>query len=203
MGNTNLNQPGEQLLPLQTQQPQSTLTQEPQTVDALDTMIAQTQQNVKVRVWSYVVLSLVFPPFTTIWAFYKASKKQVLSQVLPAITIAFSLLVLFSAITSLSSVSVPSQLAKLGVTSQTGVSQSALNLLVGLTIILGLVGLVGGYYFRRKVEKTEFLSSFAKVFMIAIVILQMAAITYLFYFVYKSAYANIAPLMQNSYQGIQ
>ena len=198
-----MNQPGEQLLPLQTQQPQSTLTQEPQTVDALDTMIAQTQQNVKVRVWSYVVLSLVFPPFTTIWAFYKASKKQVLSQVLPAITIAFSLLVLFSAITSLSSVSVPSQLAKLGVTSQTGVSQSALNLLVGLTIILGLVGLVGGYYFRRKVEKTEFLSSFAKVFMIAIVILQMAAITYLFYFVYKSAYANIAPLMQNSYQGIQ
>src|SRR3989344_2109353 len=104
MTEINLNQP---------QSPQPVQPQPPQTVTDLDKFIDQTQQKVKVSVWGYVVLSLVFPPFTTIWAFYKASKKQVLPLVLPAITIAFSALITLSAFSSRATVSVPEQFSQL------------------------------------------------------------------------------------------
>src|SRR3989344_7678272 len=104
----------------QSQNPQPVLPQALQSVEDLDKMVAETQQKVKVSVWGYIVLSLVFPPFTTAWAFYKASKKQVLHLILPAITIAFSIVVILSALSSRSTVNVPAQLAKLGISAQTG-----------------------------------------------------------------------------------
>jgi len=176
--------------------------QAPQAVEDLDKMISETQQKVKVGVWGYIVLSLVFPPFTTIWAFYKANKKQVLPLVLPAITIAFSALIILSAISSRATVGVPEQLTKLGIGTNTGVSQSGLILVDNLTIFLGIIGLVGGFYWRQKVKRESVLGSFAVLFMIAIVILQMAAVSYLFYFVYQSAYSTVVPILQSNYQGI-
>lgn len=170
--------------------------------DDLDKMVAETQQKVKVSVWGYIVLSLVFPPFTTIWAFYKANKKQVLHLVLPAITIAFSLAIIILAVSSRSTVNVPTQLTKLGIGTNIGVSQSALSLVDNLTIILGTIGFVGGFYWRQKVKKENLLNSFATWFMIAIIMLQMAAVSYLFYFVYQSAYSTVVPIIQSNYQGI-
>lgn len=194
MTEINLNQP---------QSPQVTQLQPPQTVTDLDNMIAQTQQKVKVSVWGYVVLSLVFPPFTTIWAFYKANKKMVLPLVLPAITIAFSALIILSALSSRATVGIPEQLTKLGVGTNTGVSQSALILVDNLTILLGIIGLLGGFYWRRKVKKETVLGGFAIWFMIAIIMIQMAVVSYLFYFVYQSAYSTIAPIINSKYQGIR
>ncbi|KKR50805.1 MAG: hypothetical protein UT84_C0006G0007 [Candidatus Curtissbacteria bacterium GW2011_GWA1_40_16] len=176
--------------------------QTPQSAGELDKLVAQTQQNIKVGVWGYVVLSLVFPPFTTIWAFYKAGKKQVLPLVLPAITIAFSIVIILSAFSSRATVGVPEQLTKLGVSANTGVSESGLILVDNLTIFLGIIGLVGGFYWRQKVKKENLLNSFAVWFMIAIIMLQMAAVSYLFYFVYQSAYSTVVPIIQSNYQGI-
>ncbi len=169
-----------------------------QTVGDLNQLISQNQQNSKVGVWGYIVLSLVFPPFTTAWAFYKASKKQVLAHVLPAITIAFSVLILLSAISSGASVQMPAQFAKLGVSSETGINESVLNLFRNITILLSLMGCVLGIYFRQKVKKINSLSSFATWTMIAVVFLQMFAISFLFYFVYKSLFSSIAPIIQSN-----
>jgi len=193
MDEINVNQP---------QNLQQTQPQVPQTVADLDKLVVQTQQKVKVSVWGYVILSLVFPPFTTIWAFYKANKKKVLPLVLPAITITFSVTIILSAVSSRATVSVPAQLTKLGIGSNIGVSQSALMLVDNLTIFLGIMGLVGGFYWRRKVKKEEVLSSFALWFMIAIIMIQMAAVTYLFYFVYQSSYSTVMPIINSNYQGI-
>ena len=194
MTEINLNQP---------QSPQLVQTKVPQTVADLDKLIDQTQQRVKVSVWGYVVLSLVFPPFTTIWAFYKANKKQVLHLVLPAMTIAFSVMIVFSAISSRSTVSVPVQLTKLGIGPQTGVSQTKLILFDNITLFLGLVGLVAGVYWKLKAKKEGVLGGFAIWFMIAIIMLQMVAVGYLFYYVYQSAYSTIVPIINSNYQGIQ
>ena len=195
MTEINLNQP--QNLQQVQAQPQA-----PQTVADLDKMITETQQKVKVSVWGYVVLSLVFPPFTTIWAFYKASKKHVLPLVLPAITIAFSALITLSAFSSRATVSVPEQFSQLGIGTNTGVSQSALILVGNMTILLGIIGLVGGFYWSRKFKKDTVFSSFAIWFMVAIIMLQIAAVSYLFYFVYQSAYSTLVPILQSNYQGI-
>lgn len=175
----------------------------PQTLNYLDKLVDQTQQKVKVGVWGYVVLSLVFPPITTAWAFYKANKKQVLHLVLPAITIAFSVLIVLSALSSRSTVIIPTQLTKLGISSQTGVSQSKLMLIDNITLFLGLIGLAGGFFFRYKAQKENVLVNFAIWLLMAIVFLQMIAVTYLFYFVYQSVFNTIAPIIQNNYQGIQ
>ncbi len=175
----------------------------PQTLGYLDKVIVQTQQKVKVGVWGYIVLSLVFPPFTTVWAFYKANKKQVLHLVLPAMTIAFSVMIVFSAISSRSTVSVPAQLTKLGIGSQTGVSQTKLILFDNITLFLGLVGLVAGVYWKLKAKKEGLLGGFAIWFMIAIIMMQMVAVGYLFYYVYQSAYNTIVPIINSNYQGIQ
>jgi hypothetical protein len=177
--------------------------QVPQTIGDLNKLIDQTQRKVKVSVWGYIVLSLIFPPFTTIWAFYKANKKQVLPLVLPAITIAFSVLIILSAVSSRATVNVPAQLTKLGVGEKTGVSQSALILLDNLTIFLGIIGLLGGFYWRRKLKKEIALSSFTLWFMIVIIMLQIAAVSYLFYFVYQSAYSTVVPIINSNYQGIR
>lgn len=207
MTGENLNQGQSQTGALVEQQIQSqnqTLPQQQMPpADDLDKMVAETQQKVKVGVWGYIVLSLVFPPFTTIWVFYKANKKQVLPMVLPAITIAISLLIILSAISSRSTVNVPTQLTKLGIGSNTGVSQSALSLVDNLTIILGIIGLASGFYWRQKVKKGNLLNSFAIWFMIGIIMIQMAAVSYLFYFVYQSAYSTIVPIINSNYQGIQ
>ena len=194
MTEINLNQP---------QNLQQVQSQAPQKVSDLDKVVAETQQRVKVSVWGYVVLSLVFPPFTTIWAFYKANKKQVLHLVLPAITIAFSVMIVFSAISSRSTVSVPAQLTKLGIGPQTGVSQTKLILFDNITLFLGLVGLVAGVYWKLKAKKEGVLGGFAIWFMIVIIMLQMVAVSYLFYYVYQSAYNTVAPLIKSNYQGIQ
>jgi len=173
-------------------------TQISHTVDSLNQLIAQNRQNVKVGVWGYVVLSLVFPPFTTIWAFYKASKKQVLSFVLPAITIVFSVLILLSAVSSGASVQMPTQLTNLGIDSQTGINSTVMSLIRNITIFLSLVGLILGIYFRQKVKKINSLSSLSTWIMIAVIFLQMFAIGFLFYFVYKSLYSSIAPIIQSN-----
>lgn len=210
MADTNPELVNNQQLPPENQT-QITSSQAPQTAssppakldDQLDQMIAQTQQKVKVGVWGYIVLSLVFPPFTTIWAFYKANKKHVLPLVLPAITIAFSVTIILSAVSSRATVSVPAQLTKLGIDTNTGVSQTTLILLDNLTILLGIIGLVAGFFWRRKVKKEGVLNSFAVWFMIVMIMLQMAAVSYLFYFVYQSAYSTVMPIINSNYQGIQ
>lgn len=84
--------------------PPQALVTNPQTIetDPLAQLAAQNKK--KSSSWGYITGSLIFPPFTTVWVMYLAWKKGALQQLMPTMTIVYTV---FFVLWSLLMVSAP------------------------------------------------------------------------------------------------
>ncbi len=131
----------------------------------LDQLIVESKAK-NAHVWGYVFWSLAIPPFSTAWAMYAAYKKGVLHELMPLMTIIYSILFI---LWSLLMFSAPGAVADY-------VHQQAVG--VGgfekvAAILLAVLGIAGGIYFRLMASKDGKLPTWVVIFLSVILLLQL------------------------------
>ncbi|OGD88764.1 hypothetical protein A3A54_01995 [Candidatus Curtissbacteria bacterium RIFCSPLOWO2_01_FULL_39_62] len=143
----------------------------PKLLSEIDKIIAQNSEVKKTGVGGYVFWGLAIPPFTTIWTMYAASKKGVLHILVPTMTLVYTILF---ALFSFSVIYSPKSFADVSaVKFATQVQLPTVpSWIVASTIILTILGILGGWYFRGVAKKQGSLSKVLMVSLLGILLLQ-------------------------------
>jgi len=59
-------------------------------IDGLDKLISKEKQKQGHSIWGNLIISLILPPFSTLWVLYQVWKNNTLHLLLPAMTILYS-----------------------------------------------------------------------------------------------------------------
>lgn len=122
--------------------------------------------------WPHVIGSILFPPFTLVVALYLAWRQKILYLVLPSITIFWSILTGFSVFLIYSALNPVLLISQAFPEKKTSLQNSQIIILAILTIILAIVGVITGFYFRNKARKEFRLATNIILFLITILVLQ-------------------------------
>ncbi len=151
------------------------------TIEELDKVI--TTQKQAVSMTKYIMLSLVMPPFTTVAAFYFAWKKGAFYELAPILTIIYTVLFALYSFVFLSSPKAIVDVMGKNLASQPQVDMVQNTILVVLSIVLTVVGIVGGFYLRKKANKQGGLSRGLIAFLIIILAWQFLVEIWQFSFI--------------------
>ncbi|OGE08195.1 hypothetical protein A3A60_03715 [Candidatus Curtissbacteria bacterium RIFCSPLOWO2_01_FULL_42_26] len=149
-----------------------TLTAPVQASDNLDTLMGNAQNVNKVLVWGYLIWGLALPPITTILALVLALRRGVFFTVLPAITIAFSLLAIISPVVVYFLFGPIHIVTTQFTLSQNIYADTGLALTSMFLTLLAIAGIVLGIYFRRRAKQTLALRTIPTVVLIVILALE-------------------------------
>lgn len=138
---------------------------QPNPIDAVMPPVAQAP---KISVFGYIFWSLMIPPVTTFLAMYFAWKKSALHRLMPDMTIVYT--VLFG-LWSLLMFSAPGAFSSYF--SQEVMPVPTFDKVVAVVLII--LGIGGGFYFRMKVKREQKLSFLWVGFLTAILVLQVFA----------------------------
>ena|SRR3990167_1801064 len=163
---------------------------QPKTIEDLDKIIEQSQQNQHKSVAGYVVGGLIFPPFTLIIALYLAWKRKLLYLFLPTINIVNSLLSLLLIALAISSLSPFMNLASILEQPQTLNLQ--IKIMIGFAVLLTIFGFFSGIISRNKAKKENQLNKSMVILLLGVLAAQYAIV----YLIILAANSFI-------YQGIQ
>lgn len=144
----------------------------PQTIEELDQLVSERKQEKQTSVFGYVVLSLILPPFTTVWVMYRAWKKGLLYRFVPVMTIVYTILFALYSWLLLSSPGAVSDVLGKNLQKQPVVPSGQNTIFVIMAIVLTIAGVIGGFYFRNKARKEGSLSTVMILILIFILILQ-------------------------------
>lgn len=169
------------------------------TVEDLDRLIEKSKLQNR-SVWSYLIISLILPPFTLYLALFLANCKKMLSSVLPTVTIGYSLVNLAAAFANIYSADIPSKL--LAIVPLETVKTSGYARWNFLALILCILGLGAGIYFKFKSKKDD-LDSRILWFLFILVNLQTFLVIYLLFAETLSLYNSASPQILNNFQGIE
>src|SRR3989338_6053029 len=161
----------------QPQNPAPTTTAVPQTseqpiTENLDNLLGNAQNVNKVSVWGYLIWGLALPPITTILALVLALRRGVFFTVLPAITIAFSLLAIISPVVVYFLFGPIHIVTTQFTLSQNIYADTGLALTSMFLTLLAIAGIVLGIYFRRRAKQTLALRTIPTVVLIVILALE-------------------------------
>lgn len=138
----------------------------------MDTLLESAENDNKVSVWGYLIWGMALPPITTILALVLALRRGVFCAVLPAMTIAFSLLAVISPVVVYFLFG-PTHIVTTQFTlSQNIYADTSLALTSMFLTLLAIAGIVLGIYFRRRAKQTLTLRTMPMVVLIAILALE-------------------------------
>ena len=149
-----------------------TLTAPVQASDNLNTLMGNAQNVNKVSVWGYLIWGLALPPITTILALVLALRRGVFFTVLPAITIAFSLLAIISPVVVYFLFGPIHIVTTQFTVNQNIYADTSLALTSMFLTLLAIAGIVLGIYFRRRAKQTLALRTIPTVVLIVILALE-------------------------------
>lgn len=147
--------------------------------DPLDQLMTKLQEKKKVSTTKYLLLSLVFPPFTLVLALYFAWRKQLLFAFLPVASIAFSLLSILVTFGQFFTAQVPRALVEMGVIKDDVQLGGFLTFCIYFTFALAILGVVSGIYYRRRACRDLTLSKNVQSLLFANISLQVILIIYI------------------------
>ena len=145
--------------------------QQPKSLEDLNNLIDQRQKQKDV-VWPHVIGSTLLPPFTLVVALYLAWRQKVLYLALPSITILWSILTGFSVFLIYSASNPVLLISQAFSEKKTSLQNNQIIILAILTIILAIIGVIAGFYFRNKARKESGLATNVTLLLIIILVLQ-------------------------------
>lgn len=148
-------------------------------VDPLDQLMTKLQEKKKVSTAKYLLLSLVFPPFTLVLALYFAWRKQLLFAFLPVASISFSLLSILVTFGQFFPAQIPRALVEMGAIKNDIQLGGILTFCIYFTFALAIIGVVSGIYYRKKAGQDLTLSKNVQLLLFANISLQMILLIYI------------------------
>lgn len=172
------------------------------TTGGLDYLVAKSQERSQISSGKYVLLSLLFPPFTLYLALLFAWRKRHLYIVMPNLTFVFSLFTLVITVLGLFPVSAPPQYADIITSIDTKPVDREINVLLYLTIIVSAIGTVYGFILWRRAKRENALSS--KILWLVFILLQIEIflVSYLIYKEFMNLFSFVSPLYKSAYEGL-
>ena len=162
----------EQIQQGQTPNQNQTLAAPAQASENLDTLTGNTQNVNKVSVWGYLIWGLALPPITTILALVLALRHGVFFAVLPAMTIAFSLLAIISPVVVYFLFGPIHIVTTQFTVNQNIYADTSLALTSMFLTLLAIAGIVLGIYFRGRAKQTLALRTIPVAVLIVILALE-------------------------------
>ena len=141
-------------------------------IDGLDKLISKEKQKQGHSIWGNLIISLILPPFSTLWVLYRVWKNNALHLLLPAMTILYSVLFgLYSYLTLSSPKAFTAVFA--GKIENSAILPQGHNFLITiLAILLTVVGIIGGLYTRNKAKREDRLSTLMILLLVVILVFQ-------------------------------
>ncbi len=174
--------------------------QTPKNIDQLDAIIDNARVH-KEQKASYIILSLLFPPFTIYLALFLSYRKKFLHVTLPAQLIFYSVITLVLNLLGLLPIQPPQQVTQLGLMVEPKIN-AQVTLWTVITTILALICLIVGYYFRNKAKKNGMLDSFSLWILFLFLNLLVYSVIFLMIKEASLLFGTIAPAINSGYQGL-
>jgi hypothetical protein len=188
MTETNLNQP---------QNPQPSQSPATPTIADLEASIIKPKEQKA----SYIILSLLFPPFTIYLALFLSWRRKLLFRTLPIQLIFYSAITLVFNIIGLLPISPPQQVTQLGVAVESKINGQVVLWTV-ITTVLAFICLAAGYYYRKRAKKDGMLDTsslwilflFLNLLVFGVILLVIKEASLLF--------SSISPAINSGYSGL-
>lgn len=173
----------------------------PKSIEEFDQLIQVKKEEKKQSAVGYILLSLLFPPFTLFFALLLAWRKGVLDIILPSLVIVFSIFSLLIAFSQFYTVKIPQMLEGLGIDFGTVVYSQNVKLLSYLFMLLIVISLIVSIYYRLSVIKVGKLTGFAIWLLLGLMTLQIIAGIYIFIILSKSLFESVSPTF-DTFEGL-
>ena len=141
-------------------------------VEELNRIIKEKQQKIQPSIWSYLIVSVLFPPLGLILSLILAWKRELLDLVLPAVTILVSILSAISIFLIYSALNPILALIQILHEKTPTPLSGQIRLLITLTLTFSAVGVIFGFYFRSKGKRGLKLSQYAITLLIVLLLTQ-------------------------------
>jgi len=172
----------------------------PKTIEQLDTFIANAHDQKQNRA-TYIILSLLLPPFTIYLALFLSYRKKLLHVTLPVLLIFYSAITVVINLVGLINVGPPSNIAQLGVVANQKTDSQVTTLTI-LTTFLAFSSLLIGFYFRKKAKKDGNLSSNSLWMLFFVLNFLIYGVIFLMFKEASVLFSSISPAINNGYQGL-
>jgi hypothetical protein len=172
----------------------------PKTAEELNALIENAHLKKENRA-TYYILSLLFPPFTIYLALFLSFRKKLLYVTLPAQLIFYAAITVVFNLFGLIGVNPPSSAVQLGVTFDQKTNSQVMILTV-VTTILAFFCLALGIYFKNKAKKDGSLTSGSLWVLFLALNLLVYGVVFLMLKEVSLLFGSIAPIVNNSYQGL-
>ncbi len=173
-----------------------------QNLGGLDNLIVKSQERSRISSGKYVLLSLLFPPFTLYLALLFAWRKRHLYIILPNLTLVFSLLTLATTVLGLFPVNAPAKYTVV----ITGIDSKPVDwgvkILLYLTIFVSVIGTVFGFMLWRRAKREGTLSSKTLQLIFILLQIEIFLVSYLVYKEFVNLFASVSPLYKSAYEGL-
>lgn len=167
-----------------------------------DTIGAGNELNTTISSGKYVLLSLLFPPFTLYLALLFAWRKRHLYIILPNLTLVFSLLTLATTVLGLFPVNAPAKYADV----ITGIDAKPVDwgvkILLYLTIFVSVIGTVFGFMLWKRAKREGTLNSKTLRLLFILLNIEIFLVSYLVYKEFANLFVSVSPLYKSAYEGL-
>lgn len=172
------------------------------TTGALDNLIVKSQETSRISSGKYVLLSLLFPPFTLYLALLFAWRKRHLYIILPNLTLVFSLLTLATTVLGLFPVNAPAQYTAVIGSIDSKPVDWGVKILLYLTIFVSVIGTVYGLILWKRAKRESKLSSKTLWLLFILLNIEIFLFSYLVYKEFANLFAFVSPLYKSAYEGL-
>lgn len=176
------------------------ISQTPKNVDQLDALIDKTLVQ-KEQKASYIILSLLFPPFTVYLALFLSWRRKLLFRTLPIQLIFYSAVTLVFNVFGLLPIQPPQNVTQLGVTVDPKINGQVLMWTI-ITTVLAIICLAAGYYFRNKAKKNGMLDFSSLWILFLFLNLLIFGVIFLVLKEGSLLFSLIAPTFNSGYPGL-
>lgn len=146
--------------------------EQPNLMADLDRLITEEKKERQSSIWGNLILSLILPPFSTLWVLYRAWKNKALHLLLPTMTILYSILFGFYSYLMLSSPKAFTAVFAGKIENSANLPKGQNFLITILAILLTVAGIIGGLYTRNKAKREDRLSTSMILLLVVILVLQ-------------------------------